>query len=76
LEKINNERREALAKLLRGAVYAAPLVATFSMVDAQKAHAVAVNTSNVPTLTDWALPGAGLLLGATALVAMRKSSKT
>jgi hypothetical protein len=87
LEKVDLARRAALRKLVLGAAYAMPVVASFAMSGLATAGAVCyssnISTPNtvvpcpveVPTLTDQALPvfGAALGIAAVALVAHKTS---
>ena len=77
MEKINSARRDALTRLIQGAAFSVPLVASFAMGGLTPAQAQAVNSNvtSVPTVSEWALPLVAGGLGAAALVAMNKARK-
>ena len=75
MEKIDKSRREALARLVQGAAFTVPVVASFAMAGLTPSQAWAANSNvvSVPTVADWALPLVGVGIGAAALVAMKKT---
>jgi hypothetical protein len=78
LDKIDQGRRAALRKLVLGAAYAVPVVASFAMAgQSTPAMAEPNQPVAVPTLTDWSVPVFGAVLGAAAVTAaVKKSSET
>jgi hypothetical protein len=76
-ETIDQSRRAALSKLVAGAAFAVPVVASFAMAGLTPAEAAPVNSNvtAVPTVSEWALPLIGVGLGAAALVVMDNKRK-
>jgi uncharacterized membrane protein HdeD (DUF308 family) len=78
LERIDPSRREALRKILAGAVvYSAPLIASYSMGSLEGlAQAQGVNQTVVPTSipvgSGWTLAALAGALGAAAAFMMRR----
>jgi hypothetical protein len=76
LEKIDLARRTALKKLLLGAAYSVPVVASFAMSGLNNVAMATGNLSpTVPTLTEWAVPAFGAALGVAAVAALKKSGE-
>lgn len=90
LGKVDLARRAALKKLVLAAAYAVPVVASFAMSGLATAGAVCYSSNiispntivpcptEVPTLTDQALPvfGAALGVAAVAVIAGSKTSES
>jgi hypothetical protein len=81
LERIDPSRRDAVRKILAGAaIYAAPMIASFSMDGLDGvAHAQAANQTvpaQIPTTSGWSLVAlAGALSAAGAFVLRRRRGK-
>lgn len=74
LERIDPSRREALRKILAGAVlYSAPLVASFSMHSLEgTAQAQSLNQQAIPATSGWTLAALTAALGAAGTWALRR----
>jgi hypothetical protein len=83
LDKVDLARRSALKKLVIGAAYAVPVVASFTMAGLSTANAgvsnciVGNSACTVPTLSEPVLPLFGAALGVAAVaLATRKTSES
>jgi hypothetical protein len=80
LDKVDLARRAALRKLMLGAAYAVPVVASFAMSGLQTANAFGSNcfvgnqACTVPTLSEPALPLFGAALGAAAIALVTRKT--
>ena len=77
LDKVDPARRAALGKLVSGAAFAVPVVASFAMAGLTPTNAYAANSNvaTVPTMSEWGMIAVGVGLGAAALVAVNKARK-
>jgi hypothetical protein len=77
LDKVDAARRAALKKLIIGAAYTVPVVASFAMSGLSTVAMAQPNQSNqpvpAPTLSEWAVPVFGAALGAAALAGLKKN---
>jgi hypothetical protein len=83
LDKVDLTRRAALRKLVLGAAYTVPVVASFAMSGLQTASALESNCfvgntlvpcGPVPTLSEPVLPLFGAALGAAAVALMTRKT--
>jgi len=75
LESVDLERRTALRRLLHGAAYAVPVVASFALSGISPldvAHASGNQPAPVPTLGEWAVPVLGVALATAAVTRLKK----
>jgi hypothetical protein len=76
LESVGLERRAALKRLLHGAAYVVPLVASFALSGISPldvAHATGNQPPEaVPTLGEWAVPVLGVALASAAVTRLKK----
>ena len=73
LESVDLERRSALKRLLHGAAYVVPVVASFTLSGISPLDvAHAEGNQPVPTLGEWAVPVLGVALATAAVTGLKK----